>query len=259
MELDLHIPRFHRDKTATTLPIKPTPQIPTERPIQPQTSQQEELIQEYNLAASKAGLGELDAVKVDKYGNIIDGFHRTGENANWRREVLDWIDTPEKLELARLAINFARRKVTDQELTDRITVLIKSGMKPDQIANITGIHLRKIYRHIPANLKSEKSLKISQGIKEKVDKCKVQNVTSNINTHDNSPIASPALTPNISYSSKIEDNTTPKTEDIQAVANFPELTASELPKQQPVCICPHCGKPITHCTAKQPTPTTLKV
>ena len=158
MELEMHVSKFHRDKTPAKS-YTPTA-INTLKTAQPPSTQQEELIIEYNLAESKAGLGELCAVLKDKDGNIIDGFHRKGENQNWREETLPWIDTPVKLELARLAVNFARRKVTDQELTDRITFLIKSGMKPEEIAKDTGIHVRKIYRHIPLNLKTEKALTI---------------------------------------------------------------------------------------------------
>ena len=82
----------------------PTFEIPiqTSGPAQTVTPKQEEATTAYSLASSKEGLGELVPVLVDKFHNIIDGFHRKGENANWREEVLDWIDTPEKLEAARL-------------------------------------------------------------------------------------------------------------------------------------------------------------
>jgi hypothetical protein len=109
---------------------------------------------EYALATSKEGLGELCPVLKDKFGNIIDGFHRKGENANWREETLEWIDTPEKLEAARLAVNFARRKMASEEIKERITYLIKSGLKVDEIAKLTGITQRTVYKYMPQESKN---------------------------------------------------------------------------------------------------------
>ncbi|MGD6850732.1 MAG: helix-turn-helix domain-containing protein [Candidatus Bathyarchaeia archaeon] len=161
-ELGPHIYKFHRDKA--TQPQQPPTIIhsgvktltppPTHRTVKPQATQQEELIVEYSLAESKQGLGELCAVLKDKDGNIIDGFHRKGENQNWREETLPWIDTPVKLELARLAVNFNRRRVTSQELSERITFLLKAGVSVEEIAKQTGISPRTIYRYKPAGLKN---------------------------------------------------------------------------------------------------------
>jgi hypothetical protein len=117
----------------------------------------------YSLSASKAGLGELAPVLKDVHGNIIDGFHRKGENADWHEVVLPAIDSPVKLELARLAVNFCRRKVSSDELRERITFLVKQGLKPDDIANLTGINRATVYRHMPKELKSDVSAKISKG------------------------------------------------------------------------------------------------
>lgn len=128
----------------------------------------------YNLAASREGLGELSPVLKDAFGNVIDGFHRLGENANWHAVTVPSIDNPIKLELARLAVNFNRRKVTVEELTQRITFLITSGLKPDEIAKQTGINERTIYRHIPQELKD--AAKVEQGGKRLADTCQFTNV-----------------------------------------------------------------------------------
>ena len=107
----------------------------------------------YSLSASKAGLGELAPVLKDVHGNIIDGFHRKGENADWHEVVLPAIDSPVKLELARLAVNFCRRKVSSDELRERITFLVKHGLKPNEIAEQTGISLRTVQRYMPQEFK----------------------------------------------------------------------------------------------------------
>jgi hypothetical protein len=105
---------------------------------------------EYALATSKEGLGELCPVLKDHFGNIIDGFHRKGENAAWREETLDWIDTPEKLEAARLAVNFARRRMAPEEIKERVTYLVgKAKMSTEQIAKLTGIAERTVRKYMP--------------------------------------------------------------------------------------------------------------
>jgi len=110
----------------------------------------------YSLASSKEGLGELVPVLVDKFGNIIDGFHRKGENANWREEVLPWIDTPEKLEAARLAVNFDRRQMAPEEIKERVTFLIGKGMRSEEISKLTGISKTTIYKYMPQDAKNPK-------------------------------------------------------------------------------------------------------
>ena len=112
----------------------------------------------YSLASSKEGLGELVPVLVDKFGNIIDGFHRKGENANWREEVLPWIDTPEKLEAARLAVNFDRRQMTPEEIKERVTFLIGKGMRSEEISKLTGISKTTIYKYMPQDAKNPKKV-----------------------------------------------------------------------------------------------------
>jgi very-short-patch-repair endonuclease len=83
---------------------------------------------------------------------------------------VDTVDSPVKLELARLAANFCRRKIPKEEMQEWITFLVgKGGLKPEEIAKKTGISLSTIYRHLPQEFKGEVSKKISEGIKEKYD------------------------------------------------------------------------------------------
>ena len=160
----------------------PTFEIPiqTSRP-KPTVTPQEEATTSYSLASSKEGLGELVPVLVDKFHNIIDGFHRKGENANWREEVLDWIDTPEKLEAARLAVNFARRQMAPEEIKERISFLISKGMKPLQISKLTGINERTVYKYTPQDVKNPQKVEAGRAggvatAQKSADTCQFTNV-----------------------------------------------------------------------------------
>jgi hypothetical protein len=124
--------------------------------------EEKEVEEGYSLIASKEGLGELVPVIKDKFGNIIDGFHRKGENQNWREEILPWIDTPEKLEAARLAVNFNRRKMAPEEIRERIVYLLKSGMKADEIVKLTGVSLRTIQRYTPQEFKNQAAVEMGK-------------------------------------------------------------------------------------------------
>jgi hypothetical protein len=143
-----------------TIPIKHTETVAAAD--EPTREEPKESDMPYSLAASREGLGELSPVLKDAHGNIIDGFHRVGESAAWHSITVPHIDDPVKLELARLAVNFARRTVSSAELTQRITFLRKAGLSPDEISKKTGISKATIYRHTPQELKSEKAAKISE-------------------------------------------------------------------------------------------------
>jgi hypothetical protein len=109
----------------------------------------------YSLAESRKGLGELTPVLEDAHGNIIDGFHRRGETPSWHGIAVPQIDNPVKLEMARLAVNFARRKVSPEEITQRVTFLINAGVSPDEIAKKTGISKTTIYKYMPEEAKNK--------------------------------------------------------------------------------------------------------
>ena len=122
----------------------------------------------YDLTTSSKALGKLYPILKDKHGNIIDGFHRQNADPDWPAITIDLVDNPQKLELARLAVNFCRRHLPATEIEQRIAFLIKSGMKPEEIAKETGISLPTVYRHIPQELKDkQQSEKISEAMKEK--------------------------------------------------------------------------------------------
>lgn len=117
----------------------------------------------YSLGASAKGLGQLTPILTDAHGHVIDGFHRQNADPDWPRITVDAVDTPQQLELARLAVNFCRRTMSASEMQNRLVFLVgKCGMKPDEIAELTGISRTTIYKYLPQALKDAK--KVDAGI-----------------------------------------------------------------------------------------------
>ena len=110
---------------------------------------------EYNLAKSKKALGPLYPILKAKDGSIIDGFHRQNDDPDWASITVESIDTPVKLELARLAANFCGRQMPAIEFQNRIAFLIKSGLKVSEIAEQTGISETTIRKYEPQELKDQ--------------------------------------------------------------------------------------------------------
>jgi len=111
---------------------------------------------EYDLAKSSKKLGPLVPILKDKNGNIIDGFHRQNANPDWPTITVESVDSDAKLELARLATNFCRRRLEPSEIQNRLTFLVgKCEMKPEEIAEQTGISLTTIYKYLPQELKNQ--------------------------------------------------------------------------------------------------------
>jgi hypothetical protein len=110
---------------------------------------------EYNLAKSKKALGPLYPILKAKDGSIIDGFHRQNDDPDWASITVEAIDTPVKLELARLAANFCRRQMPATEFQNRVAFLVKSGLKVSEIAEQTGISETTIRKYEPQELKDQ--------------------------------------------------------------------------------------------------------
>ena len=103
----------------------------------------------------------------DAYGNIIDGFHRQNADPNWPSITVGTIDDAVKLELARLAANYCRRNIPAIELQQRIGFLIGAGLKPDEIAEKTGLSKTTVYKYMPQEMKDpERSEATKKGIEE---------------------------------------------------------------------------------------------
>jgi very-short-patch-repair endonuclease len=115
--------------------------------------------EEYDLNKSAKKLGKLCPILKDAHGNIIDGFHRQNTDPNWPTIDVMTIGSPKELELARLTVNFCRRKVPSGEIENKLVFLVdKCGMKPEEISEVTGISLPTIYRHLPQELKDSKKV-----------------------------------------------------------------------------------------------------
>lgn len=95
--------------------------------------------EEYSLRNSTKKVGELYPVIVAKNGDVVDGFHRRNAKANWRTEVREDLDTPEKVVMARLIANKFRRQVTADEVGGWVNDLAEIavtiyGLKPGEIS-----------------------------------------------------------------------------------------------------------------------------
>jgi len=137
---------------------------------------------EYDLAKSSKKLGPLVPILKDKNGNIIDGFHRQNANPDWPTITVDSVDSDAKLELARLATNFCRRRLEPSEIQNRLSFLVgKCGMKPEEIAEQTGISLTTIYKYLPQELKDEKKVEAGKASGEARS---VPSAEHTVKTHD---------------------------------------------------------------------------
>jgi hypothetical protein len=135
------------------------------------------LIDEYDLGVSSKSLGKLYPILKDKAGNVIDGFHRQNADPEWPCVTVESVDTPVKLELARLAVNFCRRTVEKTEFDNGIAFLIKNGLKVEEIAQQTGIGTATIYRHMPQELKDDKISKTTSEAMKKVSEVSRQSLS----------------------------------------------------------------------------------
>ena len=123
---------------------------------------------EYDLRKSTDKIGELYPVIMSATGEVVDGFHRINAKANWRREVREDIDTPEKVLLARLISNKFRRQVEASEVRGWINDLAQiavddHGIEPGQIsgwvAEQTGYHPSSVMRYLDEKYKQMRESK----------------------------------------------------------------------------------------------------
>ena len=117
--------------------------------------------QEYDIRESVKALGKLVPVLKDKFGNIVDGLHRLEMFPDWPYVTVDSIDTVQKLEAAKLAVNMNRRVVLKSEIDLRVELLAKSGLKADEIAAMSGLAKSTVYKHYPQAMKNQ--VKVAAG------------------------------------------------------------------------------------------------
>jgi hypothetical protein len=141
---------------------------------------------QYALSKSVKGkFGQLVPCIVDAENRIVDGVHRLQINPKAWTVKREDIKTPVDHALARMTVNFCRRHYTTEEMASDVGLLIGSGYTVQQIADITGISERTVYRYMPSQLKDEKKVEAGQA---KV----LTAVTTNLTTSDTLP-QTPAL------------------------------------------------------------------
>ena len=237
IELDMHTRKYHPGKTAPSQTFTPTKLTPTtQQPVKGEKlTQQEDLTPEYNLSESMQNLGLPYPVITDKYGNIIDGFHRLAIDPNCEKLSRDFINTPELLEAARIAANHDRRTPKPDEIKDRIIIMAKKGVSAKEISKLTGVPERTVYRIIPADLKKESAAKISETRKAQSEIVRdvLPNGSSSINIPDKKEInPHPPLGTAATY--------TPKT-----IAQTTEPEPETIPEGTPICPICHCSMDTT--------------
>ena len=81
-------------------------------------------LHQFDIAESVKKIGQLTPRLFDKFGNSIDGNHRTAFDSEWKSITLENIDTPEKLLLARFHANYHRRTMSDLEIKQTLNALL---------------------------------------------------------------------------------------------------------------------------------------
>lgn len=123
----------------------------------------------YSLKASTNLIGQLNPILLDKHGNIIDGFHRKGEDSSWRTEVNKEVDTPFKLALSRLIVNTNRRTVSREEKTQRLEEIYEEHNKElgyypsaEYIAGKLGRSKKWVWEYLPERFKEPDKVKAGE-------------------------------------------------------------------------------------------------
>lgn len=119
--------------------------------------------EEYDLKKSTENIGYLYPVILDVNGNIVDGNHRKEADPNWRTEINENLDTPEKVLKAKLIANKFRRKVSSDEVREWINdlaeiAMVEHGVQPGSIsgwvAEQTGYAERTVLNYLDQKYKN---------------------------------------------------------------------------------------------------------
>jgi len=112
----------------------------------------EELIE--SLRRSKERFGALYPVLQDPEGNVIDGVHRIMADPEWPKVTIDWLKSSTESKILRLASNWLRRTVPDEEKAESLAAIAKeTGWSPKELAENLGVSYRTVMRYLPDELK----------------------------------------------------------------------------------------------------------
>jgi len=117
--------------------------------------------EEVDLALSKEKIGALVPILKDKYGNVIDGFHRIKVDEEWPSITLNHIQDPVQLSLARIVANVQRRDVQadPKELSELLSEVKRlTGWTQSQIADAISMSQQWVSKY----LKDEPNDKLPQ-------------------------------------------------------------------------------------------------
>lgn len=128
------------------------------------------------LRESAKIIGHGYPIILDKFGNIVDGFHRNEADPNWPKKKNELIDTPFKAELARFHLNICRRPVTASEKGLQLERIQEAAKKQygryltvEELSKITKFSQRWVYQYLPSRFKSDEMAALRKGISTKVD------------------------------------------------------------------------------------------
>lgn len=129
----------------------------------------------YSLKASTVLIGRVVPVLKTRKGEIIDGYHRKGEDPSWPEiEVVD-INTPLQIAFARLIVNTNRRTVSSEEKQSRLSEIFEEWKKEqgdyptiEEIARLLGRSKTWVYDYLPQRFKDKQQVKAGKARAEQV-------------------------------------------------------------------------------------------
>jgi len=119
-----------------------------------------ELVEE--LRQSKRKLGALSPIILDVKGNIVEGHHRQEADPDWPKVTYKEIRTEEDRILFAIAFNWHRREKSDSWKIKMLTRLAGLGHSVDQIAEMTGLNKRTVYRYLPQQFKGKEPVELAE-------------------------------------------------------------------------------------------------
>ena len=135
-----------------------------------------ELVEE--LRQSKRKLGALSPIILDAKGNIVEGHHRQEADPDWPKVTYKEIRTEEDQVLFAIAFNWHRREKSDSWKMKMLAKLAGLGHTVDQIAEMTGLNKRTVYRYLPGDLKGSEPKELAEA------RLSRDNLSRNLTPHD---------------------------------------------------------------------------
>jgi len=137
------------------------PSVLTELPIDSSSRSEPPPVTKNNIDELKLSIQRLPMLKeaypvvLDEKGIPIDGWHRLEVDKDWPTVTVP-IEDPIKRQIARFAVNFCRRKVTDKEKRDWITnIHLQTKLSPKELADLLPMSYSWIMKYLPDEYKDK--------------------------------------------------------------------------------------------------------